>query len=61
MERGSDSRGGSNAGLHPLAFVNTTELFCIVFYEIFEGEKRDNEIRVSRKFENQQFWTTEYM
>ena len=51
MERSSASGEESDARPYPSAFVDSTEIFRIQFYGIFEGEKRDDDIRASRKFE----------
>ena len=50
VERCGNYRRESDASPYPSVIVDSTEVFRVKFYGIFEGEKRDDDFRASRKF-----------
>ena len=51
MERRSNHRSESNTGPYPSTMINSVEVFRVKFHGVYEGEKRDDDLRATRKFE----------
>ena len=51
VERRGDRRRKSHAGPYSPAAADPAKVFRVEFYGVFEGEKRDDNFRVSREFE----------
>ena len=50
VERRGDHRRESDAGPYPSVAIDSTEVFRVELHGISEGEKRDDDLRASRKF-----------